>query len=260
MSIEHKVALITGGASGIGLHIAQVFSKQGAKIIIADRDQAAAATAANDLVKAGGDAIGVGMDVTVEDDVNAGFDATVKHYGSLDILVSNAGVQHIDPVDQLALKDWRMMLSVHLDGAFLTTKAALKIMYKKNQGGSIIYMGSAHSKLPSKLKAPYVTCKHGLLGLCRVVALEGAEHGVRANVICPGYVRTPLVEKQIPEQAKELNMTEAEVIKKVFLANTADGEFTTLDDVASLAVFFAGFNSNALTGQSLLVSHGWGMD
>jgi len=259
MRIEHKVALITGGASGIGLHIAQVFCKQGAKVIIADRNLAAATATANDLIKAGGDAIGVGMDVTVEDEVNAGFDTAVKHYGTIDVLVSNAGVQHIEPVDQLALKDWRMMLSVHLDGAFLTTKAALKIMYKKNQG-SIIYMGSAHSKLPSKLKAPYVTCKHGLLGLCRVVALEGAEHGVRANVICPGYVRTPLVEKQIPEQAKELNMSEAEVIKKVCLANTADGEFTTLDDVADVAVFFAGFNSNALTGQSLLVSHGWGMD
>ena len=260
MSIEHKVALITGSASGIGLHIAQVFCKKGAKVIIADRDKNTADATAQALVKAGGDAMGVQMDVTQEEQVNAGFEAGIQHFGGIDILISNAGVQHIEAVDELSLKDWRMMLSVHLDGAFLTTKAALKTMYKKNQGGSIIYMGSAHSKLPSKLKAPYVTCKHGLLGLCRVVALEGAAHGVRANVICPGYVRTPLVEKQIPEQAKELHMSEEDVIKKIFLANTADGEFTTLDDVADLAVFFAGFNSNALTGQSLLVSHGWGMD
>ncbi len=260
MSIKNKVALITGASSGIGLHIAQTYAKQGAKVVIADLHQNSIDQAVNQIQQANGEAFGVIMDVTNEAQVDEGFAATVKHFGGVDILISNAGVQHIDAVDQLALKDWQMMLRVHLDGAFLTTRAALRIMYPQKRGGSIIYMGSAHSKLPSKLKAPYVTCKHGLLGLCRVIALEGAEHGVRANVICPGYVRTPLVEKQIPEQAKALGMSEAEVIKKVFLANTADGEFTTLDDVANLAVFFGGFESNALTGQSLLVSHGWGMD
>jgi len=260
MSIKDKVALITGAASGIGLHIAQVFAKKGAKVVIADLDLASAEQAAANIEKEGGKAFGVAMNVTDEKQVNDGFDTTVKHFGGLDILISNAGIQHIDPIDQLSLKDWQMMLDVHLNGAFLTTKAALRIMYPQKRGGSIIYMGSAHSKLASKLKAPYVTCKHGLLGLCRVVALEGAEHGVRSNVICPGYVRTPLVEKQIPEQAKELGMSEEEVIKNVLLADTADGEFTTLDDVANLAVFFAGFDSSALTGQSLLVSHGWGMD
>jgi len=260
MSIKDKVALITGAASGIGLHIAQVFAKKGAKVVIADLDLASAEQAAANIEKEGGKAFGVAMNVTDEKQVNDGFDTTVKHFGGLDILISNAGIQHIDPIDQLSLKDWQMMLDVHLNGAFLTTKAALRFMYPQKRGGSIIYMGSAHSKLASKLKAPYVTCKHGLLGLCRVVALEGAEHGVRSNVICPGYVRTPLVEKQIPEQAKELGMSEEEVIKNVLLADTADGEFTTLDDVANLAVFFAGFDSSALTGQSLLVSHGWGMD
>ncbi|MCR9191183.1 MAG: 3-hydroxybutyrate dehydrogenase [Gammaproteobacteria bacterium] len=260
MSIKDKVALITGAASGIGLHIAQVFAKKGAKVVIADLDLSTAEQAAASIEKEGGKAFGVAMNVTDEKQVNDGFDAAVKHFGGLDILISNAGVQHIDPIDQLSLKDWQMMLDVHLNGAFLTTKAALRVMYPQKRGGSIIYMGSAHSKVASKLKAPYVTCKHGLLGLCRVVALEGAEHGVRSNVICPGYVRTPLVEKQIPEQAKELGMSEEEVIKKVLLVDTADGEFTTLDDVANLAVFFAGFDSNALTGQSLLDSHGWGMD
>jgi 3-hydroxybutyrate dehydrogenase len=145
-----------------------------------------------------------------------------------------------------------------LDGAFLTTRAALRQMYKQG-GGSIIYMGSVHSKEASMLKAPYVTAKHGLIGLAKVVAKEGAKHGVRANVICPGFVRTPLVDKQIPEQADKLGISQEAVIKDVMLKETVDGEFTTLQDVAEAALFFAAFDSNALTGQSLIVSHGWFM-
>jgi 3-hydroxybutyrate dehydrogenase len=151
------------------------------------------------------------------------------------------------------------LLAIHLDGAFLTTRAALRQMYKQGSG-SIIYMGSVHSKEASVLKAPYVTAKHGLLGLARVVAKEGAEHGVRANVICPGFVRTPLVDKQIPEQAKELGISEQDVIEKIMLKDTVDHEFTTIEDVAETALFLAAFNSNALTGQSIIVSHGWCME
>ena len=131
-------------------------------------------------------------------------------------------------------------------------------MYKQ-RSGSVIYMGSVHSKEASVLKAPYVTAKHGLIGLAKVVAKEGAAHGVRANVICPGFVRTPLVEKQIPEQAKKLGISQEDVIKKVMLKDTVDGEFTTVEDVAETALFLASFASNALTGQSIVVSHGWFM-
>ena len=152
------------------------------------------------------------------------------------------------------------MLAIHLDGAFLTTRACLPHMYASGRGGSIIYMGSVHSKEASKLKGPYVAAKHGLIGLAKVVAKEGAAHGVRANVICPGFVRTPLVDKQIPEQAKALGISEADVIKNVMLKDTVDGEFTTVDDVAQVALFFAAFSTNALTGQSLIVSHGWSME
>jgi len=127
-------------------------------------------------------------------------------------------------------------------------------------GGAIIYIGSVHSKEASLLKAPYVTAKHGLIGLCKVVAKEGAKHGVRANVVCPGYVRTPLVDKQIPEQAKALGISEEEVIHNVMLRETVDGEFTTTGDVAAAALFFAAAQTNALTGQSLIVSHGWFME
>jgi 3-hydroxybutyrate dehydrogenase len=151
------------------------------------------------------------------------------------------------------------MLTIHLDGAFLTTRACLPHMYGSGRGGSIIYMGSVHSKEASVLKAPYVTAKHGLIGLAKTIAKEGAKHGVRANVICPGFVRTPLVEKQIPEQAKTLGISEQDVVKKVMLKDTVDGEFTTVADVAEVALLFASFPSNALTGQSLVVSHGWFM-
>jgi 3-hydroxybutyrate dehydrogenase len=132
-------------------------------------------------------------------------------------------------------------------------------MYKRGAGGSVIYVGSVHSKEASLLKAPYVTAKHGLIGLAKVVAKEGARYGIRANVICPGFVRTPLVDKQIPEQAKARGLSESQVVRDVMLKETVDGEFTTVEDVAEAAVFFVSFNSNALTGQSLVVSHGWSM-
>jgi 3-hydroxybutyrate dehydrogenase len=259
MRLKDKIAVITGGASGIGKEIAMTFAREGAKIVIADLDQKAADATAAELDAASGRALGVAMDVANEDQVNAGIDKAIAKFGALDVLVSNAGIQIIEPIVDLEFSKWKKLLSIHLDGAFLTTRAALRQMYKQS-GGSIIYMGSVHSKEASVLKAPYVTAKHGLIGLAQVVAKEGAAHGVRANVICPGFVRTPLVDKQIPEQAKKLGITEQEVIKHVMLKDTVDGEFTTVKDVAEVALFFAAFNSNALTGQSAVVSHGWFME
>ncbi len=259
MRLKDKVAVITGAASGIGKGIAIAFAREGAKTVIADLDQGAAAATAAELGAAGGRALGVAMDVANEDQVNGGIDKAIAEFGALDVLVSNAGIQIIEPIVDLEFAKWKKLLSIHLDGAFLTTRAALRQMYKQN-GGSIIYMGSVHSKEASVLKAPYVTAKHGLIGLAKVVAKEGAAHGVRANVICPGFVRTPLVDKQIPEQAKKLGITEQEVIKKIMLKDTVDGEFTTVEDVAEMALFFAAFDSNALTGQSAIVSHGWFME
>ena len=259
MSVKNKVALVTGAASGIGKRIAEVYADNGCHIAIADINQAAADAAAAEIRARGVKATAVLMDVTNEEQVEAGVAKTVKDLGSVDILVSNAGIQIVDPIVDFAFADWKKLLAIHLDGAFLTTRACLKRMYAAGKGGSVIYMGSVHSKEASKLKAPYVTAKHGLIGLAKVVAKEGAEHGVRANVICPGFVRTPLVEKQIPEQAKELGISEEDVIKKVMLKDTVDGEFTTVDDVAACALLFAGFETNALTGQSIVVSHGWFM-
>jgi 3-hydroxybutyrate dehydrogenase len=258
MKLQDKVCVVTGAASGIGKEIALIYAREGGKIVIADLNLEAAQATADELKAAGKQAMAVAMNVTDEAQVNAGIAEVIAAWGRIDVLVSNAGIQIIHPVEDFPYEEWKKLLSIHLDGAFLTTKACLPHMYKAGSG-SVIYMGSVHSKEASKLKSAYVTAKHGLIGLAKAVSKEGAEHGVRANVICPGFVRTPLVDKQIPEQAKTLGISEDDVIKKVMLADTVDGKFTTVEDVAEVALLFASFPSNALTGQSLVVSHGWFM-
>jgi 3-hydroxybutyrate dehydrogenase len=259
MKLKDKVCIVTGAASGIGKEIAFTYAREGGKVVIADLNKEAAQSAADEITGAGGTAMAVAMDVTSEEQVNAAVAEVVAAYGGVDVLVSNAGIQIVHPIEEFPFADWKKMLAIHLDGAFLTTKACMPHMQASGQGGSIIYMGSVHSKEASVLKSAYVTAKHGLVGLCKTVAKEGTKHGIRANVICPGFVRTPLVDKQIPEQAKALSISEDDVIKKVMLKETVDGEFTTVQDVAEVALLFAGFSSNALTGQSLVVSHGWFM-
>jgi 3-hydroxybutyrate dehydrogenase len=255
---DKKVAIVTGAASGIGKEIALRFAAEGGIPVIADLNLEAANATAAEIKAKGADAFAVAMNVVDEAAVNKGVADVMAKYGRIDILVSNAGIQIVKPIVDFDYADWKKLLAIHLDGAFLTTKACLKHMYAA-KSGSVIYMGSVHSKEASKLKAPYVTAKHGLIGLAKVLAKEGAEYNVRANVVCPGFVRTPLVDKQIPEQAKELGISEADVIKNVMLKDTVDGEFTTVDDVADAVLFFAGAKTNALTGQSMVVSHGWFM-
>lgn len=256
MKLENKTCIITGGASGVGLEIARIFAAAGAKVAIADIDIDAAMTAAAAL---GTDHIEVEMDVTDPDAVQRGVEKIVAKYGGLDVLVSNAGIQIVKRVEEFSYDEWRKVVSIHLDGAFLTSRAVLPHMYKQGSG-TILYMGSVHSQEASALKAPYVSAKHGIMGLARTIAKEGGEKGVRTNVICPGFVKTPLVGKQIPEQARVLGISEEDVVNKVMLGETVDKEFTTVEDVAHTALFLATFPSNALTGQSIVVSHGWRMD
>jgi 3-hydroxybutyrate dehydrogenase len=258
-SLAGKTALITGAASGIGKNMALVFARAGAAVAVADLTQAGADAVAQEIVAAGGRAVGIAMDVADEAQVDAGFETAVAALGPIDVLVSNAGIQIVNPIESFAYADWKRMLAIHLDGAFLTTKAALRSMYADDRGGVVIYMGSVHSHEASPLKSAYVAAKHGLLGLARVLAKEGGPKGVRSHVVCPGFVRTPLVDKQIPEQAKEFGISEEQVVKNIMLKNTVDGEFTTLDDVAQTALFLAAFPTAALTGQSIVVSHGWSM-
>lgn len=259
MKLKNKVAIITGAASGIGKEIAIEFAREGAKVCIADLALDAATTTANEINASGGTAMAVAMNVTDEAQVDKGVADTVAKFGSVDILISNAGIQIISPLVDFKFDDWKRMLAIHLDGAFLTTRACMRAMVKAGNGGTILYMGSVHSHEASPLKSAYVAAKHGLIGLAKVVAKEGAKDKIRSNVICPGFVRTPLVDKQIPEQAKSLGISEADVIKNVMLKETVDGEFTTVQDVAQTAIFLAAFPTNALTGQSITVSHGWHM-
>jgi 3-hydroxybutyrate dehydrogenase len=256
MNLNGKVAIVTGGASGIGHEIVRTYASAGCKVAIADINLDAAQRAASDLGK---EHMAVAMDVTSEEAVESGVKAVVERYGRIDVLISNAGIQVVHPVEEFPFAEWKKLLAIHLDGAFLTSRAVLPTMYAQGSG-SIIFMGSVHSKVASALKAPYVTAKHGLLGLCRVIAKEGGQKGVRANVICPGFVKTPLVEKQIPEQARDLGISEEEVVNRVMLGETVDQEFTTVGDVAETALFLAAFPTNALTGQSIIVSHGWTME
>jgi 3-hydroxybutyrate dehydrogenase len=259
MKLKDKVAIVTGAASGLGQEIAKVYAREGARVAIADLNLDAAEATAKEIRVGGAEALGVAMDVTDEKAVNDGVGSVVKAYGGVDILVSNAGIQIVHPLEEFSYAEWKKLMAIHVDGAFLTTRACLPYMYKSGRGGSIIYMGSVHSKEGSAFKAPYVTAKHGLIGLAKVIAKEGAAHNVRANVICPGFVRTPLVEKQIPELSKSMGISEDDVVKKVMLKESVDGVFTTTADVAEVALFFAAFETNALTGQSLVVSHGWFM-
>ena len=260
MKLQNKIAVITGAASGIGRGIAERFAGEGARVAIADLNPDAAKAVADGInATHPGSAMSVAMDVTDEAMVNAGVAAVVTAWGGIDILVSNAGIQIVHKIEAFPFADWKKMLAIHLDGAFLTSKACIPHMYAKGSG-SIIFMGSVHSKEASPLKSAYVTAKHGLLGLSRVISKEGAGHGVRANVICPGFVKTPLVEKQIPQQAKVLGISEDEVVRNVMLRGTVDNTFTTIEDVAEVALLFAAFPTNALTGQSLVVSHGWFME
>lgn len=259
MRLQGKTAIVTGAASGIGRAIAERFANEGAKVTVADLNAEAAGTVVEGIRGAGGEAMAVAMDVADEGAVNAGVQQVLDAWGKVDILVSNAGIQIVKPVEQFSYAEWRRMIAIHLDGAFLLTKACLPSMYA-NRFGRVIYMGSVHSKLASPLKAPYVAAKHALLGLARVVAKEGGPKGVAANVICPGFVRTPLVERQIPDLARQYGLSEDEVARTVMLKDTVDGEFTTIGDIAEIAVLFAAWPNAALTGQSLIASHGWCME
>lgn len=259
-NVKGKVTIITGAASGIGKHMAEKFAEAGSHVVIADLNLAQAQAVAEEIrATYNSDTFAVKMDVTNEEEVTAGVEATFAKYGKIDVLISNAGIQTISPIVDFDFGAWKRLIDIHLHGTFLTTKACMRKMIEQKTGGRILVTGSVHSVEASKNKAAYVSAKHAQLGFVRAIAKEGAEHNISANIICPGYVLTPLVEKQIPEQAKALGISEEDVVKKIMLGETVNGEFTTVDDVSNAALFLAGMETNVLTGQLMLLTNGWNM-
>jgi len=258
--LSGKSAIVTGAGGGIGRAIASALARAGAAVGIADLNLAGANATAEAIRSEGGTAAAWQADVTSEDQVEALVRNVIAEFGGVDIMVSNAGIQQLGEIVDTTFAGWKRMLATHLDGAFLMTRACLRHMYASDRGGAIIYLGSVHSKEASRLKGPYVVAKHGVLGLCRAVAKEGGRHGVRANVICPGFVMTDMVTQQFATLAKDLGIAEDEVVARLIEATTVDGELTLPSDVADVAVFLAAFPTMALTGQSIVVSHGWHMN
>ena len=251
-------ALITGAASGIGKACAIRMTQEGYGVVVADINLRGAETVAGELTDAGLEAIAVPMDVSDERAVEAGFDRMMEVYGSCDLAMSNAGIQIVHPYEEYPFEDWRKMMAIHADGAFLVSRAAYRRMKQSGRGGRIVFTGSVQSFVGSKLKEPYNFAKHGVAGLAKAIAREGAAYGIYTYTICPSFIKTPLVEKQIPEQAASLGITAEEVVKDIMLRDTVDGEFTTVEDVANTLAFLAK-DQGALTGQSLRLTHGWAM-
>ena len=260
MSLKGKSAIVTGSTSGIGRAIAEAFAAEGCNVMLNGfGEQAGIARQREDMAKKNGVKVEYnGADMSKPAEIAALVAGTKAAFGGVDILVNNAGIQFTAPIEQFPPEKWDAIIAVNLSATFHAIHAALPLM-KARKWGRIVNIASTHGLVASAHKAAYVAAKHGLLGLARAAAKEGARIGVRTNVICPGFVRTPLVEKQIPEQARTLGISEEEVVKKVMLGSTVDGEFTTLEDIAQLAIDLAAFPSAALTGQLVAVSHGWHM-
>ena len=256
--LKGKTALVTGSTSGIGLGIATRFAAEGANIILNGFGEAAQIEALRkDLAaKNGVQVVYDGADMTKPDAIAAMMKKAIDKFGAVDILVNNAGVQHVAPVDEFPVDKWDLIIALNLSSAFHTTRLALPAM-KKRKWGRIVNIASAHALVASPFKSAYVSAKHGLAGFTKTVALEVAQQGITANAICPGYVRTPLVEKQIPEQAKVHGISEERVVREVILAPQPTKEFVKVEDVAALAAYLCSDAAAAITGAMLSIDGGW---
>lgn len=251
-------AVITGSTSGIGHGIAEALAEAGADVMLNGFGDAAEIEKTRRAIeeKFGVKALYSGADMTKPDEIAGMIEAAEKAFGKVDILVNNAGIQHVSPIEDFPIEKWNAIIAINLSSSFHTTRAAFAGM-KKRGFGRIINIASAHALIASPFKSAYVAAKHGVLGLTKTVALEGAQFGVTCNAICPGYVKTPLVEKQIPDTAKARGMTEKEVIEKVILDAQPTKKFVGVDEIASLAVYLANPATRSITGAALSIDGGW---
>lgn len=255
---QRKTAVITGSTSGIGLGIAKAFAATGTNIVLNGIESPEEVQPLVDQLKSEHDieAMYCNANLMQADGVNSLIDVAVKTFGSVDILVNNAGMQFVSPVEQFPDAKWESIISLNLSAAFYSSKAVVAGMKERNWG-RIINIASAHGHVASPFKSAYVAAKHGIIGLTKTVALEVAEHGVTVNAICPGYVWTPLVERQIPDTAKARGISEEEVKRDVLLAAQPNKKFATVEEIGALAVFLASDNAASITGSSLNVDGGW---
>ena len=256
MQLNGKVGIVTGGARGIGKAIALALAKAGADVVIADLDEQAGQATVKELEALGRKALFQKTDVTKKAEAKALIDATVGRFGRLDILVNNAGLQHVAPLQDFPEEQWELLIGVMLTGPFLLSKYAFPHMMRQ-RFGRIINLASAHGLVASPFKAAYVSAKHGLIGLTKVLALEGAAHNITAVALCPAYVRTPLVERQIADQAKAHGISEQEVMEKVILAPQAVKRLLEPEEVAELVVFLCTDQASGITGTHIAMDLGW---
>ncbi|MDC7683123.1 3-hydroxybutyrate dehydrogenase [Asticcacaulis sp. BYS171W] len=256
--LSGKTALVTGSTSGIGLAIARKLAANGAKIMLNgmgnpdDIENIRAGIAA----EFGVEVCFNGADLTKPDQIATLISDAHERLGGLDVLVNNAGIQFVSPIEDFPIEKWDAIIALNLSSAFHTTRLSFKAMKDKGWG-RIVNIASAHALVASPFKSAYVAAKHGIAGLTKTIALEGAEHGITCNAICPGYVLTPLVEKQIPDTAKARGITEEEVVKNVLLAAQPTKKFVETDDIAELVVFLCSDAGRSITGSLQSIDGGW---